>query len=458
MKSIFTKIFSLNLLFLVIALMFMFIFANFLYEQLYVHDIEDNMREVGTELQSLYTGGDVSDELIELVQHHSQFLNYDVFAVRDPKDLSACLPFEMDHGSIIGPNERQQLIAGEVVVNVGYEEMFDKRVLSVVHPLVDNQRLEGIIYQYYPIEDIAVVAQKGLSITIVGAVLFMLLAAIISYIVIRKMVAPIIALRQAVQKMKDGRYDTRVTLVSKDEIGALGQAFNDMAHAIEQEDERQREFLATVSHELRTPLSYIAGYAEGIEKGIVQDEQHVWSIIRSETKRMQKLTSELLQLTAQQTRTIEHEPVIMAEVLRQAVDVLSLKLEQKKLIVTLHIDEDWIVRGDAFLLEQVCINLLENAIRYTECGRTITVETSIAKTAGTLTIADEGIGIAPEHVPHITERFYRVNNARSTADGGTGLGLAIVKQIVDAHEGTLHIASKQGEGTSVHITLQNYDE
>lgn len=266
------------------------------------------------------------------------------------------------------------------------------------------------------------------------------------------------ALREAAQKMKDGRYDTRVTLASRDEIGALGQAFNDMAHAIEQEDVRQKEFLATVSHELRTPLSYIAGYAEGMEKGIVQDEQHVWGIIRNETKRMQKLTSELLQLTAQQTRTIECEPVIMAEIIRQAVDVLSLQLEQKQLTVTQRIDEDWIVRGDAFLLQQVCINVLENAIRYTDVGRAITIDTSVAKTAGTLTIVDEGIGIAREHVPHLTERFYRVNSARSTADGGTGLGLAIVKQIVDAHDGTLHITSIEGEGTSVHITLQNYDE
>lgn len=460
MKTIFAKIFSLNILFLVIALVFMFVFANFLYEQLYVRDIEDNMREVGAELQALYTGGDVSDELIELVQQHSRFLNYEVFAVRDPKELSACLPFEMDHASVIGPQERKQLIDGEVVVNIGYEEMFQKRVLSVVHPLVDEHRLKGIVYQYYPIEDIVVVAQKGLTITIIGAALFMMLAVAVSYVAIRKIVAPIVRLRQASEQMKEGHYNTRVALTSRDEIGALGQAFNDMAQAIEQEDVRQKEFLATVSHELRTPLSYIAGYAEGIEKGIIpaDDQARIWGIIRSETNRMQKLTAELLQLTEQQTKAIEREPVIMDDVIRQALDVLSWRLLQKRIDVVYEVDEDWIVEGDAHLLEQVCINIIENAIRYSAEHQTITIRSSMTVTAGTLTIIDEGIGIDAADLAHVTERFYRANKARSTTDGGTGLGLAIVKQIVDAHEGTLHITSAVGEGTTVSITLKHYGE
>lgn len=460
MKSIFTKIFGLNLLFLFIAILFMFVFANFLYEQLYVNDIEENMREVGSELQSLYNGGEVSDGLITLIGQHSHFLNYDVFAVRDPKELSACLPFEMDHESIIGQDERKQLINGDVVVNIGYERMFDKRVLSVVHPLVDEHRLEGIIYQYYPLEDILVVAKKGLTITIMGAALFILLAAAVSYVAIRKIVAPIVELREAAQHMKDGHYNVRVKPTSNDEIGTLAQSFNEMAQAIEQEDERQRAFLATVSHELRTPLSYIAGYAEGIETGVIPSEQQkeVWGIIRDETRRMQKLTSELMQLTEQPTNDIEREPVIMAEVIRQALHVLSLQLSNKHIMVEHDIDEEWIVEGDMYLLEQVCINVLENAIRYSPLQSAIYVTTTINERSGVLTIRDNGIGITSEHLPHITERFYRVNEARSTADGGTGLGLAIVKQIVEAHNGTMAITSAPNEGTTVQITLQHYGE
>lgn len=458
MKKIFTKIFGLNLLFLIIAITFMFVLTNFMYEQLYVRDTEKKMLEVGNKLQTLYTGGEVSDELIELIETHGNFLNYDVFAVRDPKELSACLPFEMDHETIIGQKERQQLILGETVVKIGYEERFGKRVLSVVHPFVEEHRLKGIIYQYYPLEDIVDVAQKGLFITILCAVLFLILAVWISFIAVKKIVSPIIILKQASQKIKQGHYDTRVEVLSKDEIGELGQAFNEMAKAIEVEDLRQKDFLATVSHELRTPLSYIAGYTEGIQKGIIPEEQQqeIWSIIRNETNRMQKLTSDLLGLTHKEVEAISRQPVIIAEVVRQTIQILTIAINEKKLTIHLNLDEEWIVAGDEHLLEQVCINLLENAIRYSKEKSEIRISAISGESEGTLTIQDEGIGIATEDLIHITERFYRVNKARSSSDGGTGLGLTIVKQIVNQHQGQLLFDSELDKGTTIQIVLPNF--
>lgn len=458
MKKIFTKIFGLNLLFLVIAIAFMFVVTNFMYEQLYVRDTEKKMLEVGKKLQTLYTGGDVSEELIELIETHGNFLNYEVFAVRDPKELNACLPFDMDHEAIIGQKERQQLIEGEPVVKIGYEERFGKRVLSVVHPFVEEHRLKGIIYQYYPLEDVVDVAQKGLFITVLCAIVFLILAVWISFIAVKKIVSPIITLKQASLEMKQGHYHTRVEVLSKDEIGELGHAFNEMAQAIEIEDLRQKDFLSTVSHELRTPLSYIAGYTEGFQRGIIPEDQQqeIWSIIRNETKRMQKLTSDLLGLTHKEVESINRQPVIMAEVVRQVIQVLSIAIHEKQLTIHLNLDEEWIVAGDEHLLEQVCINLLENAIRYSQEKSQIRISAITREKEGTLIIQDEGIGIAAEDLTHITERFYRVNKARSSSDGGTGLGLTIVKQIVDQHQGQLLFESELGKGTTVQIVLPTF--
>lgn len=141
---------------------------------------------------------------------------------------------------------------------------------------------------------------------------------------------------------------------------------------------------------------------------------------------------------------------------RQTIQILTIAINEKKLTIHLNLDEEWIVAGDEHLLEQVCINLLENAIRYSKEKSEIRISAISGESEGTLTIQDEGIGIATEDLIHITERFYRVNKARSSSDGGTGLGLTIVKQIVNQHQGQLLFDSELDKGTTIQIVLPNF--
>ena len=155
MKKLSTKIWALIVIFLVITVLFMYVLTDFLYEQLYVNDTEEMMIEVGTKLQTLYDGGKVTENLIAKVEEYNNYSNLNVFAVRNPKELSACVPFDVDYDTLIGPSERQQLLRGENVVRIGYEPRFERQIISVVIPLTDQNRLEGILYIYYPLAKIS---------------------------------------------------------------------------------------------------------------------------------------------------------------------------------------------------------------------------------------------------------------------------------------------------------------
>lgn len=290
MRKLSSKIWLLIVLFLSATVIFMYIFTNFLYEQLYVEDTKAMMIEVGEKLQTKYTGGKVSDELIAEIDAYAAYSNLEIFAVRNPRELSACVPFDIDYDALIGVDERQQLLKGNSVTKIGYEERFERQIISVILPFAEQNRLEGIIYVYYPLAKISELAKQEVILLLTGAVMFLLVAAFFVYYGMRKILQPLADLQQAVGQMTEGQYKTRVDVKSNDEIGSLSSAFNQMAEAIQQEDEEKKSFLATVSHELRTPISYVKGYSEAIQSGLIEGQkkrkpckllrvkQHAWNV------------------------------------------------------------------------------------------------------------------------------------------------------------------------------------
>lgn len=461
MKKLSSKIWLLIVLFLSATVVFMYIFTNFLYEQLYVEDTKTTMIEVGEKLQTKYTGGKVTDELIAEIDAYAAYSNLEIFAVRNPRELSACVPFDIDYDALIGVDERQQLLQGKAVTKIGYEERFERQIISVILPFTDQNRLEGIIYVYYPLAKISELAQQEVILLVTGAIMFLLVAAFFVYYGMGKILQPLAKLQRAVGKMTKGHYETRVEVTSNDEIGSLSAAFNQMAAAIQREDEAQKSFLATVSHELRTPISYVKGYSEAIQNGLVdaQQKEEAVQIIAKEAARMERLTNEFMQLARKDEMTVsEYDPLVLAESLRDAICLVNQQAMNKQIQIKQNFDEELIVIGDEQKLKQVWINVIENAIRYSYERAQIMMTTSQLDNKAVITIQDFGIGIPEEDVPHVTERFYRVNKARSRMDGGSGLGLSIVEQIIQQHNGSLKIESKIEQGTSVIITLPLMEE
>src|SRR6266581_1271873 len=220
----------------------------------------------------------------------------------------------------------------------------------------------------------------------------------------------------------------------------------------------QQRFIADAAHELRTPLTLLRADAEVLLRGrerLVAEDTELLEDIVTEANHMSAIASNLLTLARLDTGTIhrEHEVVSLAELAQEAVRRVQALAEQRGITVQVENTDDPYVIGDPMLLEQALVVLLDNAIKYNRQDGHVTVRTAIQEEQALLEVRDTGIGIAPEHLSHLGERFYRVDKARSREAGGTGLGLSIAHGIVVAHEGTLNLSSVPEEGTTVTLTL-----
>jgi two-component system phosphate regulon sensor histidine kinase PhoR len=230
--------------------------------------------------------------------------------------------------------------------------------------------------------------------------------------------------------------------------------------AVQAAERMRTDFVANASHELRTPLATIIGFAETLAEGSEIDEAlhaRFGATIESEARRMLRIVEDLMSLSRIEAGRFDapSELVDLAEVARLSVDHAQPLLERLRCAVELSVDDPAPVRGDFAQLLQLADNLIGNALRYgctaTRCAVEVTVRVDGSKAL--LLVRDHGDGIAAEHLPRLTERFYRVDAARSRESGGTGLGLAIVKHIVERHRGTLDFRSVLGEGTQVTVAI-----
>ncbi len=224
------------------------------------------------------------------------------------------------------------------------------------------------------------------------------------------------------------------------------------------------DFVANASHELRTPLASIIGYVETLEEGgpavDAEAQKRFLGIVLREARRMLSLVEDLLSLSHAEAEKHDHptEPLDLGKLAARVVgEVASLRGKERVMLSSA--SDEAIVAGDSTQLEQLLRNLIDNALKYGSDDSPVEVTVTQDRPGRIeLCVADHGPGIAPEHLPHLTRRFYRTDPGRSRASGGTGLGLAIVKHIVERHRGTLDITSTLGQGTRVAISLPGVGE
>jgi signal transduction histidine kinase len=220
----------------------------------------------------------------------------------------------------------------------------------------------------------------------------------------------------------------------------------------------RRDFVANVSHELRTPLTIIGGFSETLQDPDIPPARRAEfaRTIVVNTQRMQKIVDELLDLSRIESGHWKPRPerVHIADVAGEIFNRVSAAAANKNVTLTSHIDPSaTVVQADRTALEQVLLNLVENAIRHTPEGGSVSIETRPQADGLEISVVDTGHGIPPEHLPRIFERFYRADSGRSREAGGTGLGLAIVKHLVEAHGGSVRAESILGAGTTIRIRL-----
>lgn len=220
----------------------------------------------------------------------------------------------------------------------------------------------------------------------------------------------------------------------------------------------RKDFVANVSHELRTPITSIKGFTETLLSGALEDPEvsrNFLEIIHKESDRLSSLIEDLLVLSGVERAEfkLEYTYVDINQVIREALQLVSVSLNEKKMTVNFDPSETYFVSGDANRINQVFVNLLSNAITYSHDEKEIHIRLESQGEHLLIIVEDEGIGIESSELPRLFERFYRVDRARSRDSGGTGLGLAIVKHLVEAHEGTIEVYSKVGVGTAFYIKL-----
>jgi two-component system OmpR family sensor kinase len=343
---------------------------------------------------------------------------------------------------------------------------FEYRVIGYPVSIVSSNSLvatPGVAVVAIPLKSMnATLHQLILVDLIVGGLLLVLLG-LLGYFVVRVGLRPLGDIEETAGAIAAGDLSRRVELVEPTtEVGRLGASLNVMLETIEHSfdeqlasENRLRQFLADASHELRTPVTSIRGYAELFRRGAAERPDDLATAMRrieDESIRMGTLVDDLLLLARlDQGRPLEAVPVDLAVIAADSASDAEVLAPDRELV--LDVTGPLIVLGDEPRLRQVVGNLLQNALRHTPAGSKVTLTAGRRAAEVTLSIADEGPGIAAEHLPHLFERFYRADPSRTRMSGGAGLGLAIVASIVDSLGGTATVTSERGHGATFTISL-----
>ncbi len=303
-------------------------------------------------------------------------------------------------------------------------------------------------------------ALGGLVITLLfGLPIVILIVSAGGYVLVRRSLKPVEDIRATAEKITFGNLSNRLPVAKTgDALENLSTTLNQMLARLDNAYQQLSRFSADASHELRTPLTIMRGELESIaqrESGLSDHLRERIGSVLEEAERLSRITENLFAISRLDAGEARIEPITfyLVDLVKTTTDQMLLLAEEKDIEITVNALHPVKVRGDAARLKQVVVNLLDNAIKYTSNGGNIIITTSIVDHKAILTIADTGIGIPAEALPHIFERFYRADKVRSREQGGAGLGLSIVRAICQAHGGTVEIESTENKGTTCRVIL-----
>lgn len=338
----------------------------------------------------------------------------------------------------------------------------NRRARAYVLPLMHDNRVEAYVEVAEPL-DVTEAALRGLLFILVIAVPVTLAAAALGgWFIADRALRPIDTITRQAQRISEQDLHRRLDLdLPDDEVGRLARTFDAMLARLDAAFQRQRQFTADASHELRTPLTVMKtnlGVTLNRPRSAKQYEAALTQI-DGEVDRLTRLTSDLLLLARSDSGQPigQPRPIELCALLGDVVAELRPLAEAKALTLTYEPISRVIVNGDADQLHRVFFNLIENAIKYTLSG-SITARVQLQPDRVRVTIEDTGPGISAENLPHVFERFYRVDAARSREQGGSGLGLAIAHSLITAHGGTLEVSSEVDRGSTFTVTLPTQHE
>lgn len=364
--------------------------------------------------------------------------------IRDPLLRIASLPLPTDSQDLDSFHHATAATGQPLMIyTMGYTS--PNGALTVVETGASMEPLTDLLYSV-------------LKILLIATPAILLISAFGGYLLMARPLRPVVALTEQAEHVGRTHMGERLPIIpSGDELERLSLALNRMIERMEEALAHNQRFSADASHELRTPLTIIRGELEVLLQipDLPIAAMDGISSALEEGDRMSRIVNSLMTISRLDGggERMEMLPIDLTSILKVTLEHMSLMAEEKNISLQCHADAPVFVTGDAMRLKQVIVNLVDNAIKYTPNGGRITVKLSAGDGRAVLTVADTGIGISADSLPHVFERFYRADHARSRESGGTGLGLAIVKSICGAHDGTLSIESEEGKSTTLRVEL-----
>ena len=284
------------------------------------------------------------------------------------------------------------------------------------------------------------------------------LAGIGGYWLTSRNLAPLASMAEQARRITHSNLETRLDIgAAAEELAVLAASFNELLSRLDQSFDHMRRFVADASHELRTPLSIIRGEADVAlsHDRSAAEYQQALAVILDESRRLSRLVDDLLNLARADAGRfrLQVEEFYLNDLLAECCRSAQTLAGARQVTLECPNHEDVAIRGDEELVRRMVMNLVDNAIRYTPAGGRVSIALQAGNGDVAIRVSDTGAGIAPDAVPHVFERFYRGDKARSRRDGGFGLGLAIVKWIAESHHGAVELASTQGAGSTFTVTL-----
>jgi signal transduction histidine kinase len=277
----------------------------------------------------------------------------------------------------------------------------------------------------------------------------------VSYWLTKRIMKPLKQMKEITQNFTAGNWDQRMPNSEIPELNQLSISFNRMASSLENVELRRRELVSDLTHELRTPLTVVRGYLEELASGDIQGNAELYLSLVRETKRLERLTRDLQELSKAEAGylSINLQPVNLIPLLKSLVEKFRDQLLEEGPVLKLDSPPELpLVLADRDRTEQILVNLIGNAIRYTEKG-SITLKVWPEKKQVWIAVIDTGVGISPEDLPHVFERFWRGDRSRSSYTGGSGIGLAIARRLIELQGGKIEVESELGKGSIFKFSL-----
>lgn len=342
-------------------------------------------------------------------------------------------------------------LSGQIIEGNWKEEPF----IATVSPIQGNGQTVGYVYMFQNTTYIHTLIERLNNHFIVAGWISVVLTLIIITFLSKGITKPLIKMKEATSKISKGNFSVSLPKTSDDELGDLAKSIQSLATDLNHLKQERNEFLASISHELRTPLTYIKGYADLVHRRNFSKEERekYLSIIVEETNRLSGLIKELFDLAKmdQNTFAIQKEFINLNEFFIKIEQKLSPAFQEKNIKLQLSCEPNSVLNADPLRLEHILYNLLDNAIKYSCEDPVVSLNAWKNKDSIHISVGDNGKGIPQSDLPHIFNRFYRVDKSRTRSLGGTGLGLAIVKELVQAHGAEIIVQSKENTGTTFEL-------